>query len=65
MVKTSTSLFLILVACIIAAAIIQLFSTNDTQDFYKIIDTIVKVALGAWGGAKLSEKRRKEGLQNE
>ena len=56
MAKVSTYLFLILTVCIIVTGIVQLFSTNDTTDFYSLMDTIIKVALGAWGGASITEE---------
>lgn len=60
MAKISTYLFWILIICIGAIVIIQLFSTGDKTDFYKIMDTIVKVVVGAWGGAAISEGKMKE-----
>jgi len=58
MAKTSTYLFWILIACIGAIVIIQLFSNGDKSDFYGIMDTIIKVIVGAWGGAIVSEKSK-------
>ncbi len=56
MAKISNYLFWVLIICIAAIVIVQLSSKNDMSDFYKIMDTIIKVALGAWGGAAVSEK---------
>jgi hypothetical protein len=58
MAKVSTYLFWLLIVCIAAIVVIQLFSSGDKTDFYKIMDTIIKVVVGAWGGAALSEKDR-------
>ncbi len=54
MAKISSYLFATIIICIIAIVIVQLSSIKDTQDFYRIMDTIIKVALGAWGGTKWS-----------
>ena len=56
MARVSTYLFWILIVCIIVTGIVQLFSSNDTADFYSLMDTIIKVALGAWGGASITEE---------
>ena len=56
MARVSTYLFWILITCIIVTGIVQLFSTNDTADFYSFMDTIIKIALGAWGGASITEE---------
>lgn len=60
MPKISTYLFCILISCIIVTGIVQLFSSSDTSNFYNLMDTIIKVALGAWGGAAVSEINKEE-----
>jgi hypothetical protein len=45
---------------IIAIVVVQLSSKTDTARFYNIMDTIIKVALGAWGGATVSESNKED-----
>jgi len=60
MARISTYLFIVLIVCVIATVLVQLTSKTDTSSFYNLMDTIIKVALGAWGGAAVSEANKEE-----